>query len=1018
MEFARRLFIWVIVCGAFLLPRDEFPVQDGAKEVAKDAVKDAAKVVDPSRREYFTPGLILETGARNAACDVLRFTRDGKFLLATGDDKVVRNWKVTPTGLAASDLPILRWRIFREVRGNIYAMDLSPDQKRVLVAGHGTQGPFAASILDRTSGKIIAATTGARVGNIDAKGTIWSATFSPSGKRIALGTDEGTVWLWEPGTKKLRLVGNHKIKAVDVAAAVGKVYFVAFADENTVVSVAGDGRMIRWDLARGTSNVLYNFRGRITTPPALSPDRRWLGACVDGINAVQVVSFPGGQAEAPLGFPLDQFPHRLAFNSDASVLAIAVRHVNQAATFFQEQGGHIALFDRKKNSLSRGPEQGLYAEALAFSPLDDNLLAVAGGNDHEVALWNLSTGKKVGDDIKSPGSCLWNVALSPNDRFVAFQDQRNPAAPSPNQHGIGPWRYFDLQTRTFVNAKKADFVPAPPLETAGGWRVLTSIPGTREAETWFVQKQGGDPIALPWNRLFNDLPRCYAFLPDQPGRPTRLLVGHYWGVSMFELTDEGPRRIRLFKGHEGYVSSLAVSKDGKKLITASRDQTLAGWDLEDWETHPSLGAEIFARNDADGRPALKVGKVELGSSLWETGLSSGDQIVLVVTGGKNIVYNASGKYGKNKGTVDDAQEALRAPPPGEEVYLGWRRAGETTLNEQLTTVLDRPLWRFFPMRDKEWVLWRWRDYYYDTSTNGDFQIGWQRSFDIKTTPTFFRAEQFRNRFLKPDYITKTLKEWKSNQEQVRFQQIEPPKVEMTASTDRIADQDVDVVVRVVPDGLQDNQVPARVIVWINDYEFKVWQLGDLAREGDAYVVRARLPHQMFRRGQNLVMAQCYSKAATCGPRRRRSSSLASGRPRRRRWSAWSSASATTRSLGSGSSRRASPTCARRTTPTSSSGLSKSRRGSSTRTSKSSSSTRVRRPTRSSAPWTSSRRRLGRTTCSCSTSAVTASRRKSWKRSPTPRNAPASAPSSSASATSTSRTCRTRRSASSSSPPSS
>jgi WD40 repeat protein len=845
MEFSPRAFAGVLVAGVLLVPFAGVSGQDG-------------KVADPSRREYFTPGLILETGARNSACDVLRFTSDGKFLLSTGDDKVVRNWRVTPQGLASSDLPILRWRIFREVRGNIYAMDLSPDQKTVLVAGHGTQGLFAAALLDRESGKILDATAGTK----EANGTIWSAALSPSGKRAVLGTEKGTLWLWEPGAQALRLVGDHKISEEEIAAAVGKVYFVAFADENTVVSVAGDGRMIRWDLAGGAPRVMHDFGGKIATPPALSPDRRFLGVCIERTNAVQVVSFPGGQVEPPLRFPADQFPHRLAFSRNSNMLAVAVRHVNQNAAFLQEQGGHIALFDRTNGQGPvRGPEQGLYAEGIAFAPDNDDILAVAGGNDHEVTLWNLRTGQKIGDDVKSPGSCLWSVALSNDARHVAFQDHRNPAAPSPNQRGTGAWRYFDLQTRTFVDAAKAPFVPAPPLETAGGWRVLTSIPGTREAEMWFVQKGNGAPVPLPWNRLLDEFPRCYAFLPGQPDRPTRLLVGHYWGVSMFELTDDAkPRRIRLFKGHEGYVTSLAVSKDGGKLITASRDQTLAGWDLDDWPSHPSLGAEIFRLNDATGQPTIKIGKVDLGSSLWETGLSTGDQIVLIVTAGKKIVYNVSGKYGKNKGTIDDAFEALRSPTPGDELYLGWRRPGEPAVLEQLTTVLDRPLWRFFPMRNNEWVLWRWRDYYYDTSTSGDFQIGWQRSSDIKTTPTFFRAEQFRNEFLKPKLVAKTLKEWKSEQGLVRFQQIEPPKVEVSVSAEEVVKNDIDITVRVVPQGTLDVQSPARVIVWLNDYEFKVWQRADLAKDGDAFVVRGRLPKEMFRRGQNLVTAQCYSKA--------------------------------------------------------------------------------------------------------------------------------------------------------------
>src|SRR5215210_5526572 len=77
----------------------------------------AAPIPDPSRREYFTPGLVLDAEGRNAACDVLVFTRDGKHLLAAGDDKVVRNWALTPEGLKPSLLPTLRWPIFREVLG-------------------------------------------------------------------------------------------------------------------------------------------------------------------------------------------------------------------------------------------------------------------------------------------------------------------------------------------------------------------------------------------------------------------------------------------------------------------------------------------------------------------------------------------------------------------------------------------------------------------------------------------------------------------------------------------------------------------------------------------------------------------------------------------------------------------------------------------------------------------------------------------------------------------------------------
>src|SRR6516165_5654015 len=82
----------------------------------------------------FEPGLIVETGARMGACDVVTFTPDGQFLLAVGDDKVVRIWKHTGQGLDPQPVQILRWSIFREQRGNIYALALSPDAETCHVA--------------------------------------------------------------------------------------------------------------------------------------------------------------------------------------------------------------------------------------------------------------------------------------------------------------------------------------------------------------------------------------------------------------------------------------------------------------------------------------------------------------------------------------------------------------------------------------------------------------------------------------------------------------------------------------------------------------------------------------------------------------------------------------------------------------------------------------------------------------------------------------------------------------------
>src|SRR5437763_13538169 len=103
----------------------------------------AVAAAQDDRRGRETPGLVLHTGGRTGACDALLFSADGQELLAAGDDKVVLavplgEGRAGPT-LDAASARALRWPIWREQRGAIYAAALSPDpgQKFVAVAGLG-----------------------------------------------------------------------------------------------------------------------------------------------------------------------------------------------------------------------------------------------------------------------------------------------------------------------------------------------------------------------------------------------------------------------------------------------------------------------------------------------------------------------------------------------------------------------------------------------------------------------------------------------------------------------------------------------------------------------------------------------------------------------------------------------------------------------------------------------------------------------------------------------------------------
>src|SRR5262249_20303805 len=114
-------------------------------------------------RRYDSPDLILETGTRTGPCDALIFCKDsdGECLLAAGDDQVGRSWDFVGGQLLGKSPRkqarphVLRWKVYREQRGAIFAMALSPDRehRHVCIAGNGMM-PLAVVVLDRFTGEV------------------------------------------------------------------------------------------------------------------------------------------------------------------------------------------------------------------------------------------------------------------------------------------------------------------------------------------------------------------------------------------------------------------------------------------------------------------------------------------------------------------------------------------------------------------------------------------------------------------------------------------------------------------------------------------------------------------------------------------------------------------------------------------------------------------------------------------------------------------------------------------------
>jgi WD40 repeat protein len=830
----------------------------------------SADETEGSRRGMRDPGLIIDLKGPSGEVDVLRFTPDGKTLLSAGDDKGVHTWAVEPRRLRPG--PTLRWSRWRNQRGAIYTMALSPDRdaRLVAVAGCGVYNTNSAvAVFERRTGRVVHALRELP----SSTDTLWALDFSPAGDRLVIGGERGGVWVWRLGEPKAQRIGRHEGKEREPW-----VRLVAFLDADRLLSVPQKGDALLWDLrrpgARPTPRNLFTHSPRERV--AISADRKWVAAAVTTVgekpfNGVEVRSVESGKGRS-FRFEPDERPNSLALDADGRRLAVGLRLTPLRTAFPHDRGGRVDLFDLDDPGglPRRGPRPLFYPQVLAFHP-DGRHLAMIDAEDFRVGLYELERPGVPVAVATSEGDCLYGVGLSAGpERLLGVRTLRNPSPAHPNDRGRGLWRVFDLDRRAWVDA--AGFKPVEPIRTQGGWEVE---PDPDDPTQWFVKKgESGPRHRLPLDLSFDHWPRCYTFLPRREGRPERLAVGHYWGVSLFELGSEKPRRVRHFAGHGGYVTSVAPSSDGTVLLSASRDMTVCAWSLADWPSHPHLGARF-----AERLGGLWVDQVDPGSPAWEAGLVKGDEIRAFVYNQKDLLYDPHGDYPaalrRERGIparsmttdVKVVLQRLKDLEPNHELVFLVRRETQKGLAWHLSRVQQRPIWCFFPSRRGDWVLWRWHDFFYDASPGGDDLAGWVLCGHVEQTPRFFRARDFEGRgtFYNPAKVTEAIAERTFTPDPRRIVDVEPPRLTLKADPEEVADGPVTLTLTVTPLGSRDVHRPRHLVLWVGDCQYREWpseaQKGAWPPAGP-FTDRVVIPAKDLRHGLNRLTLQCFNGAGT------------------------------------------------------------------------------------------------------------------------------------------------------------
>jgi WD40 repeat protein len=197
--------------------------------------------------------------------------------------------------------------------------------------------------------------------------------------------------------------------------------------------------------------------------------------------------------------------------------------------------------------------------ALAISP-DGTWLAGQSLDPWHVSLWDVSSGKlkrTIGLSENNYGHGF-DMALSPDGRLVASVGSENL--------GLKVWRIDNGHLMFWKPKEQRTAVTFSP----GGILVGTL---SLEHVQLFDARNGKELAHIDDLNLHAD--HGIAFSPD--GRFLAVVDGTK--IKLWDIF--ACRNVHVFKGHKGWVTSVAFAPEGKSLVSTSEDGTALVWDLHD-----------------------------------------------------------------------------------------------------------------------------------------------------------------------------------------------------------------------------------------------------------------------------------------------------------------------------------------------------------------------------------------------------------------------------------------------------
>lgn len=462
------------------------------------------------------------------------FNHDGTVLATGGGDKMVRLWRVAD-----------RRQIGNPAAGHraaVRSVAFSPDGTKVASSGDDEKVLVWDARTHQSIGSPLVNDSGDRTTSID---------FSPDGKYLAGAAEDKKIYVWD--------VATHQVMAPALGAHRDAAMGIAYGPRGDVLaSAALDGSIMLWSPVPTISPDTLPIFGM-----ALQPG----GTLLATAGASSTIGLFEVAARKPAGAALTGHKgavYALAFSPDGSLLASG------------GQDGTVRIWDvqaRRQRGKELSGHRGA-VRALAFSP--DGARLVSGGDDGTIRIWDTASGAPVNEPIFTGGDQHHEEAPTVvRARFTTDGATVVTAAyDTPADVGVQFWsmRTFEAIRKPLQNYRGAvfDFALSPDGSE------LVTVGRDQMVRRWNVTAR--TPIGPPLGGHTDTiLAAAYAQGGD-------MLVSSSLDTTLRLWSLRNPAGVPVtITGVPGWVNSVAVSDDGKRIATAVGGQP-RGWRLYLWDT--------------------------------------------------------------------------------------------------------------------------------------------------------------------------------------------------------------------------------------------------------------------------------------------------------------------------------------------------------------------------------------------------------------------------------------------------